>query len=463
MEREYTADKVPDKLTELLRASDAASFRRRAVLTKTNAAWDLVCCTVELFLPGEKSPNPVHSRHYRQALLYEDFLTAKEGLAFATALHAGRAKFGDIDIARNGHANWCTEVVPVGNEYMERAGYVIAMRFSQNSSRGMARTLLSAKEPYYPDSDEAARDWLPFLTYHGHSDTRNDQVLFLLPQSRAYIADATFLDGDLLEITVAGSETGELALQIKGAYWEGRSLHHVEAAVKDRKAKLVVPESSDRLEYYLIDGNAAVFDFHSENRFQRNSGATHSAVVRALADQVRQACASGEGLRVEFKPFIDLSDKRLRKEDVAKRSKENAKLREVLETVAGFTNAEGGHLYIGVNDDCTITGIGESLREWGKEELGDALINRYLGALKSRIKELMHGEVTLDLSHVEIDGMLVAVIEVSEALRGPVAIQQEFHLYVRSGASNRKAPPEQWKSILNARNLRDMSLGSLVD
>lgn len=80
--------------------------------------------------------------------------------------------------------------------------------------------------------------------------------------------------------------------------------------------------------------------------------------------------------------------------------------------------------------------------------MGESLIDRYLGALKSRIKELMHGEVALGFSHVEIDGMLIAIIEVAEATHGPVAIQQEFHLYVRSGSSNRKAPPEQWKSIL---------------
>ena len=123
-------------------------------------------------------------------------------------------------------------------------------------------------------------------------------------------------------------------------------------------------------------------------------------------------------------------------------------MREVVETVAAFANAEGGHIYLGVNDDCTISGMGEPLKVWAKEEIGDTAVNRYFGTLRNRVKEMLHGEVTLTFSHVVIDRMLVGIVEVSPATHGPVALQQEFHLYVRSGASNRKAPPEQWRSIL---------------
>lgn len=296
MEREYTTDKVPDKLSERIQADKTARFRRRAVLTKANTAWELVCCTVEGFLPGESGPEPVQTRRYRQAVLFEDFLTPKECLTFAHDLQEGHAKFGDIDLRRSGNTNWTTEIVPVSNEYMERAGHVVSLRFSQNSSRGMVRTLLSADQPYYPDSDDATRDWLPFRVYHGHSDARNDQVLFLLPQTRAYIADAAFLDGGTLEISIAGTEAATLNLLVKGAYWEEKSLHHVEASVNDGKATLIVPEDAERFEYYLIDHDAVVFDFHREDRFSRQNRATSGSMIRVLEDQVRKACQSGEGL-----------------------------------------------------------------------------------------------------------------------------------------------------------------------
>lgn len=451
MDREYIKDRVPDKLVERIKGfGNDARFRRRAVLTKGNAQWELVCCTVEGFPLEKELPTPISTRRYAQALLYEDFLTGQDCLAFAQELHEGRARLDGIELQRGGNVQWVAELVPVANDHMPHAGYVISLQFGQSGSRASVRTLLAVNQPYYPDGDEATRDWLPLRVYHGHSDSRNDHVLFLLPEVRAYIASSTFTDQGTLDVTVGGTEVGTLSLSIKGAYWEGKVLNHIEAQVENGKAALIVPNDTERLEYYLIDQDARVYDFHREDRFsgigrQRTMPAS---AKQTLAQQVRKACRLGEGIHIEFKPFVDLSDGFTRKEDVSKRSKDNTKLRQVIETVAAFSNTEGGHIYLGVNPDCTVSGIGESLREWAGEKLGEASIDRYFGALKSKIKDLMHGEVTLNLSHIDIDGMLVGVIQVSPAAHGPVALQQEFHLYIRSGASNRKAPPDQWKNLL---------------
>lgn len=450
MDREYTMNKLPEKLTQRIQSENTANrFRRRAVLTKGNDRWEIVCCTVEAFLQGEAVPGAVPSRHYRQAILHEDFLTREECLQFARDLQEGHIKLANIDLERDQqNAQWMTELLPIGNDYMERAGCLISLQFRQSGARPSVRTLLAPDEPYYPDEDDATRDWLPLRVYHGHSDARNDHVLFLLPETRAYLSDAAFSDQMTLEIAVAGTEIDSLPLIVKGAYWEGKTLYHVESPVKDGKARLLVPDDADRMEYYLIDHDAAVYDYRREDQFSRQTRGAPGCAERVLQDQVRKACQSGEGLHIEFKPFIELADKRSRKEDAGKRSKQNRKVREVVETVAAFANAEGGHIYLGVNDDCTISGMGEPLKVWAKEKIGDAAVNRYFGTLKNRVKEMLHGEVKLAFLHVVIDRMLVGIVEVSPATHGPVALQQEFHLYVRSGASNRKAPPEQWRSIL---------------
>ena len=83
------------------------------------------------------------------------------------------------------------------------------------------------------------------------------------------------------------------------------------------------------------------------------------------------------------------------------------------------------------------------------------MITRYLGALKSKIKDIVHGEVTLRLSHTRIDGSLVVVIEVPPAVRKPITIRQDNHLYARTGASNRQVSPEHWKNILEPDRPRD--------
>jgi predicted HTH transcriptional regulator len=110
----------------------------------------------------------------------------------------------------------------------------------------------------------------------------------------------------------------------------------------------------------------------------------------------------------------------------------------------------GGRVYLGIDDDCVVSGIDLKLAQWAKAAADKSVTDRYLGALKSRIKGLVHGEVRLHLSPVEIDGRLVAVVDVSPADPKPISIRQDSYLYARTGASNRRVPPEQWRSVLES-------------
>lgn len=148
MEREYTTGKVPDRLSEYLKENrNAGSFRRRAVLIKGSAGWELVCCVVEGFIPTEVAPQPVSSRRYPQALLYEDFLTPSECLEFAKELQDGHTSFDGISIARGNSSQWTTELVPISNDYMSRAGWVISLPYGKGNRPRMP-TLLVADQPY---------------------------------------------------------------------------------------------------------------------------------------------------------------------------------------------------------------------------------------------------------------------------------------------------------------------------
>jgi hypothetical protein len=444
MDREYTSDRVPSKLTESLEASrDLRRFRRRVVLAKGNDRWELVCCTVEGFLPGERMPQPVPPRRYSKAILCEDFLTGAECLRFANGLQEGNVHLCAVDLQRGQNTQWSTELLPVNNDYMVRAGYVFSLQFSQHGAQSSVRTLLAPDQPYYPDVDAAARDWLPFPVYHGHSDGRNDHVVFLLPEIRAFIADSVSSEKGSIEIAIGGNEADTLSLLIKGAFWKGKEMHHLDEVVSKSRAVLAVPSDADRLEYYLIDGGGTVYDFHREDRFSRlaKSASTLSAIKRTLADQVREACESGEGLHVEYKPFVA-------PEQGLGSPRRETKLREILTTVVALANTDGGHIYLGVEDDCTIEGIDHDLREWGKAAIDEALVSKYIGALKNRIKEVVHGEVTLRIAPATVGELLVVVIEVPPAESKPVSIQQDHYFYVRKGASNKKLPPDQWKNFL---------------
>jgi predicted HTH transcriptional regulator len=151
--------------------------------------------------------------------------------------------------------------------------------------------------------------------------------------------------------------------------------------------------------------------------------------------------SAGEGLNVEFKPFVDPDSKK-------PQGGAKSKLDEIAITAVAFANTEGGHIYLGVSDDCEVAGIEAKVCEWAKESSTDSVIGRYLGALKSRIKSVVAGELAFEASHVWLDGALIAVIHVLAADRRPIAMRQDHYLYARSGASNRKVPPDQWRIVL---------------
>ena len=173
------------------------------------------------------------------------------------------------------------------------------------------------------------------------------------------------------------------------------------------------------------------------------------ASARTQEARIYAAAASGEGQKVEFKPFVDPNEKM--KNGVGEKSK----LHEVIVTAVAFANAEGGCIYLGVDDDCQIVGIESSLCKWAKGSISDSVIEHYLGALKSCIKSNVTGELIVETSHASIGNALIAVIQVQTAKGEPIGVQQDNYLYARTGASNRKVPPNQCKQVLDQLGRRD--------
>ncbi|KHL18087.1 UNVERIFIED_CONTAM: hypothetical protein LK11_07360 [Mumia flava] len=154
------------------------------------------------------------------------------------------------------------------------------------------------------------------------------------------------------------------------------------------------------------------------------------------------ALHDGEGQRVEFKPFVEPGQS-------LGTGANKTKLREIVTTVVAFANTHGGHIYIGVDDDCIPAGIEQQLERWAKAPADEVNVDRYLGMLKSKIKGFIQGEVELHLSRTYFNDALIVIVEVLSAAQKPVAVQHDAYLYARAGASNRKVPPELWRSILD--------------
>ncbi len=309
---------------------------------------ELAGCVIVLGDP-ESPPQPRQSLNYPRACLHEDFLTGEECEQLARALHQGHVQIGDLVLEQSQNPQWSTEFLPLENDYMHRAGYVVSLRFSTPSNRINVGPLLALQLPYYPDINEAAQDWLPFKVHHGDGDGKRDGIVFLLPQTHAYFSNVTFPDDGLISVEVSGTEVGKEPLNVKGAYWQARKIHQLDVAVADARAELSIPEDAERLEYYLMGADGATYDFQREDRFG-HSGLGRRRVgspARDLLDQVQRACLEAEGQQIEFKPFFDPAQPLAQNRQVTK-------LGEVVKTVVAFANAEGGRIYVGIDDDCTV-------------------------------------------------------------------------------------------------------------
>jgi hypothetical protein len=446
MYQSLNSQRPPDKLTEYLQTSldqSARALRRRAVLTRSaDDNWLLVCCTVDAFPDSRQRPDLVAPRHYPQAVLYEDWLTAEDCRKFIDDVQNGQVTFGTVRIERKANPTWRMEILPLKNSSMARAGFCVGTRFEENFTGTAQGPLLASGAPYYPDLTEAARDWLPFTVYHGESDARNHDIIFLLPEARAFFTNAESHAG-ILEVSIEGTDAEQLSLIVKGAYWQHGSIRHFQNDVKAGRARMRVPDDMDRLEYVLMDSKGAVYDFQREDRFN-HSGLGRKRVDRAARDlvqQVRTACLEGEGVQIEFKPFIDCD------QAIGPKNRKT-KLRELVTTIVAFANTQGGRIYIGIDDECGLSSIGPDLQRWAKAEVSEDVAERYRGALTGKIRNQVIGDLPMRVSHTLVDDALVVIIDVSQSAAKPVVVRDDNLLYVRAGASNKQLSPNQWESVL---------------
>lgn len=429
----------PQKLGEYFEmyfATVASRITQRTVLVCcSDGIWRMLSCVVSPTQERSGASESVILR-YKDCILRQQWLD-KDGLKqFLAQVQEGRLEFGDTTVTRGSEPSWSADLVPLHNEYMGRAGYVVSAGM-ENFPLGVGdEPLVKVGMPYYPDVGEAARAWTRFPRYNGVDDGRNRRVIFLLPEIRAYFTDAVSEQGKL-ELIIDGTES-KRDLYVKGAYWLSGTIHSFEESVREGKVVANVPDYVDRLEYVLTDQSGAIFDF------QREAGGSHTGLSRrrvksgenALIEKVRNACVAGEGMRAEFKPFVELSQKE-------KPAGENAKFQEIVRTVVAFANAEGGDIFLGVDDHCQLKGIDAEVSRWSKSSLTDG-IEKYRGALVNAVNSHVVGKTEIAVAWVALDGVHVVVISVSANLGDVAGVRGDSRFYARAGSSNRQIPPGEW-------------------
>lgn len=425
-----------------LREPAHRTYRRRAVLCKRGNEWALLCGVIESVVQeGQIAPQISHV--YSNTVLFEDWLDINQMKAVIQQLSLKTSLFGEYPVPIDG-VSWHRP--EDWQSYMRRSGVVFSAAVSTTKLNTNYDKLVQYEQPYYPDTFEAARDWLGWPIYHGDSDARNGHLLFLFPQAEAFIRNVGFQTGHQLLVELEGTDVLSKELRLKGAYWDADGIHHLDVAVTQKSITLDVPKTADRLDLILVGPRNMVFDSRSYRRAigVAGEGSIFNSATASRTDRIVQIASGGEGPTVEFKPFIRLKPAGTKGKQVE--DSDNRKFSEVVRTVAAFANSEGGTIYFGISDDCQISGINAEVREWAEAELSLAL-EQYRGTLLQAINGRLHSSVRLDARILQIDERAVIEVEVATADQECLSITGDPTLYVRTGATNRSVAPEEWFSL----------------
>ena len=113
--------------------------------------------------------------------------------------------------------NWQTEFLPNDNEYSRLPCYVYR-NSSNNSHKFLDRALLSYDAPFYHSTYHAIAKWYGFSKPISHSDARLGEIVFVLPENRAWIDGIDNENGDLA-VKVTNTDPSTINLKIKGAWY----------------------------------------------------------------------------------------------------------------------------------------------------------------------------------------------------------------------------------------------------
>lgn len=144
----------------------------------------------------------------------------------------------------------------------------------------------------------------------------------------------------------------------------------------------------------------------------------------SLEHQIAEDLRLGEGDRVEFKTFITPKD---------------PKEAELVDTVVAFSNSGGGRLYLGVEDNGTLSGHG-GFRRFSADDR-DRTLERLEAWFKKLVAENVKPTPVLEVHSLEYQGnpLLVAVVGAGDST--PYSSRNN-DIRIRSGATNRRPDPQ---------------------
>lgn len=258
--------------------------------------------------------------------------------------------------------------------------------------------------PLFPNGREAVdvffelnlpKDWY----------TLEKRIEFLVPDYRARIKNLR-LAGNKATVEVETKEIPEKDLLAKFyCKTESKVYTSGELPLEEGRASYVTDDEPIQVEVHIlsaVDGESIdqrKFDYRYPSREE-------GIVIENIGVQLLDIIGKGENINVEFKRELDEPHTRIG----------------FLKTIVAFANTKGGTIFLGVNDDCRITGF----KEDAKTKIEDLIIDHCDPSIDAEI----------DIG-VLVQGIPITLVKVPEGTNKPYILKNRG-IFVRRGSSNRQ-------------------------
>jgi hypothetical protein len=406
----------------------------RSSMTTTRCAGALMTAAYDLS-PGAPSPlltgklvlldrhrKPRSTRRYGQVHLIEEWLTLEDARRFVADASNGFWQLANARVPLAAHVRHEALISQMESfSTWPETRLTIESAIRPNSLMhvpGVARGV-----PPHLDLPTAASNWVTRKAHRVHDLRMPGAIVIAVPDLRARIY-AIHLEGGILRFAYDDRfATKPIEAQVLFTD-EGRTVRRKRFAARTQRRhrhEVEVPDFFDRVDVFLADDEGAVSHV---GMWRITLELLSSGPETALAADARRDIAGGETEIVEFKPWIDPADKK--------------KFTEVVQSVVAFANTKGGRIYIGVRDDTELEDT-DAPRRVFKTTLENAV-----ATANASYADLIRKEVLPIPPHrietTVIDERSVLVIAVSAGDRRPYSTHGD--IFVRRGASNRKADPQ---------------------
>lgn len=303
--------------------------------------------------------------------------------------------------------SWSEEVIPshaTTSKHPERK--YSARITSQTTFRD--GILLGYDSGFRPSAREYVKEFMELGIYHGHSHGDNGEFSISIPDHRGRIVfyeERISIEGQSEDIRLVGD--------IPSA---GRKI-----LTKEETMNVSKP-SFNESELWLLTKENEILDFRSIFEWQYRLPDSNNE--DAKSEQILALIERGEGHETEFKSYIDLTDSK------------NGKAWDIEKTVCALSNAKGGYLIIGVDDDGCVHGVDDKVTAHYKSSIDEAL-EAYMKDIRKRLQEKLRYNQCFAISRVKI-GERHVVIVLTERTEKPNYFVNNNLAFIRKGATSAK-------------------------